>query len=428
MAAVLPWAALAAVGDPKAHPVLTTTLLVAAILMMVATVRSTPRVGHLLAAAAVMRLFAIGLSPTLSDDVWRYLWEGHVALEGYSPWHHSPEDPTLEPLRTPDWERVAHRAIPSIYPPLSLAGFSIAAAAPKPLLAWKALLAGADLAVCGLIALLLSRRGLPLQRLAWYAWNPLPIVEGPGMGHLDALALAAVLAGLVLLDRPERSSAAGAVLGLGALAKIAPVALVPFWMKGARRPWALAAVTIVVVAVGSVPMWWQGVPKALSTYAVQWEFNGPLYEPLWRTIALLEVDAAIKAGFDQAERSLERWELLDPWYRWVYPQFLAKVALLALAGVGALALLRSHDPLLVTGRLFGLLLLCSATVYPWYLLWILPFAAISARKGWLLASVSIWLSYGAQLGLASLWPWLWALQWLPPLLVGVREPRWSSMR
>jgi hypothetical protein len=425
---VLPWAVLAAVGDPTANPVLTAALVAAAIVMMAATVRATPRLGHLLAAAAAMRLFALALSPTLSDDVWRYLWEGHVALEGYSPWHHTPEDPVLEPLRTPDWERVAHRTIPSIYPPLSLAGFSIAAATPEPLIAWKALLAGADLAVCGLIALLLRRRGLPLQRLAWYAWNPLPIVEGPGMGHLDALALATVLGGLVLLERPGRASAAGVALGLGALAKIAPVVLVPYWMKGSRRPWALAVTTVVVVTVGSAPMWWHGAPKALSTYAVQWEFNGPLYEPMWRAIQALDADTAIKAGFDQVERALERWELFDPWYRWVYPQFLAKLALLVLAGAGALVLLRAHDPLLATGTLFGLLLLCSATVYPWYLLWILPFAAISARKGWLLASVTIWLSYGAQLGLASLWPWLWALQWLPPLLVGARESRWSSTR
>ena len=71
------------------------------------------------------------------------------------------------------------------------------------------------------------------------------------------------------------------------------------------------------------------------------------------------------------------WTAWNFLYPLLYPQLLAK----ALLGVGMIAVvvlsLAERDPVAGTGRLFGALLLLAATVYPWYLLWILPFAALT---------------------------------------------------
>ena len=74
---------------------------------------------------------------------------------------------------------------------------------------------------------------------------------------------------------------------------------------------------------------------------------------------------------------------------------------------------REKEPVSGSGRLFGVLLLASATVYPWYLLWVLPWAALSRHPAWLALSGLVLLSYlGPVLGI-PLWPWVWLAIWGP---------------
>jgi hypothetical protein len=126
---------------------------------------------------------------------------------------------------------------------------------------------------------------------------------------------------------------------------------------------------------------------------------------------------AVKARLDDFKQATGLHHQLNPLYPYVYPQLLAKAVL----GLGALAAcaasLAERDAATGTGRLFGRLLLASATVYPWYLLWILPWAALRRRASWLLLSALIPLAYLPQwlpssLG-ATLWPGVFAAIWLP---------------
>ncbi len=92
---------------------------------------------------------------------------------------------------------------------------------------------------------------------------------------------------------------------------------------------------------------------------------------------------------------------------------LAKI-LLVTGWVAALAFsLRWRDPVAGTGRLFGALLLLSATVYPWYLLWVLPWAALRRHTAWLALSALILLSYLPQFAGVPLWPWVYVGIWGP---------------
>ena len=381
-----------------------------------------PLGGAILLGALLLRLPLLPLPPTLSDDALRYLWDGKVAAAGFNPYALAPAAGELTPLRDGDWPRLPHREVPTVYPPLSVAAFSIASRLPFPLLAWKLMATGADLLGCWLLLAVARRGGLPEGRTVWYAWNPLVALEVAGMGHVDALGAAAVVGTVLwLLARPARPRAlatAATLAAAGALAKLVPLAAFPLWARQSGHPWRFLAMAGGLVAAAGLPVLAAtgGMPPGLVVYGVSWEFNGPLYEPLWRLLAAAGAAPALARAVDGLKDWTGIYEAWNPVYPYLYPQFLAKLALAAGAGLAVLLSLRERDPVAGTGRLLGRLLLLSATVYPWYLLWVLPWAALRRDAAWLALSGLILLSYIPQFLGVPLMPWIYLAIWGPFLL------------
>ncbi|MEP7011988.1 MAG: hypothetical protein ABJC13_16810 [Acidobacteriota bacterium] len=381
--------------------------------------------------ALLIRLPLIALPPTLSDDALRYLWDGRVAAAGFNPYQEPPDSPGLVPLRDELWNRLPHRQVPTVYPPLALSAFSIAARFPVPMPRmpiWKLLACAADFGACALLLALARRSGLPEARVAWYAWNPLVVLEVAGMGHVDALgAVACIGAVWAITILPKRPVTAGMAAAAGILAKLAPLAALPMWARQSRRPWIflLAALGLSGLALAPVIASVGGLPPGLATYGVSWEWNGPLYEPLWRGLEALGAGPAAHAALDAAKTRTEGWTFWNRFYPYAYPRFFAKLLLAAVALAAVAASFRERDPILGTGRLFGRLMLTSATLYPWYLLWVLPWAALREEKRWLLLAALMPLSYIPALFGVPLWPWVYLSIWAPFALFSILGKRWS---
>lgn len=383
----------------------------------------------LLVVAAILRALLLPLPPTLSDDVLRYAWDGRVATAGFNPYVLTPEAPELEALRDPLWEAMPHKDIETVYPPLALATFSIAALLPHPVYVLKALLGCIDLAACALLIALARRRGLPSERAALYAWNPLVTLEVAGMGHIDALGVAATV-GCVYLLAPgaRRVTAAAVAAAAGVAAKLVPLVALPMWARQSRRApgfLSLAAGLSAVVGI-ALALSVGGAPPGLTRYAVSWEFNGPIYEPLHRLLDAARAPEAVAVVLDGLKQVTGWHQLWNRFYPYRYPELVAKLLLFALLAGWVVRSARWRDPVAGTGALFGGVLLCSATVYPWYLLWVLPWAALCRQRAWLLLAVLAPLSYLPQLGPAELWPGYYLAIWGPFAVLLALEPRWST--
>ncbi len=206
---------------------------------------------QLLVTAVLLRLLALPMLPTLSDDGYRYLWDGLVAVEaGVSPYALRPSSSALAAWHDEVvFERMNSPEYYSVYPPASQAVFQLSAVAYRPfgwMAAWwamKGLLLVAELV--GVVAL--ARWAGP-TRAALYAWSPLAVIEIAGQGHTEALVVGGL--GLVLgagLWAFPWASIGATVAGL---AKLYPLALLPAtWRREGRA--GVAASLVIAGALGA---------------------------------------------------------------------------------------------------------------------------------------------------------------------------------
>jgi alpha-1,6-mannosyltransferase len=408
------------VFDLAHHLTMTLALLGAAFLGLLFVARRLEAAGvsaggAILLGALLLRLPLLPLPPTLSDDVLRYLWDGKVAAAGLNPYALPPAAGQLAPLRDETWRRLPHTQVPTVYPPLSIAAFSISSRLPFPMLSWKVMMTAADLLGCWLLLKLARRLGVPEGRTVWYAWNPLVALEVAGMGHVDALGVAAAVGAVLWLASRRPVGGAAAWAAAGVLAKLAPLVAFPLWARRSGRPIRFLWMAGGLVAVAGLPVLTAtgGIPPGLLIYGKSWEFNGPLFEPLWRLLAGIGAAPALARGLDQVKGWTGLHQELNFLYPYLYPQLLAKAALAAGIVAAVVLSLREAEAAEGTGKLFGRVLLCSATFYPWYLLWVLPWAALRRDAAWLGLSALIPLAYLSQRGGVELWPWVYLAIWGP---------------
>src|SRR3979411_1081620 len=152
----------------------------------------------------MLRAYVLLFDPLLSDDIYRYVWDGRVQSAGINPYRYIPADQTLAHLRDekiyPNINRrdYAH----TIYPPVAEGAFLLITRVSESVTWMKAVMVGCEaIAVWALVQLLVSF-GFARQRALIYAWHPLAVWEFAGSGHVDALAIAFIA--LALLVRRKR--------------------------------------------------------------------------------------------------------------------------------------------------------------------------------------------------------------------------------
>ena len=182
--------------------------------------------GIILLGAFILRAIFLPLSPNLTHDSWRYLWDARVTLHGYSPYVYIPRDPALVHLRNITFDNSRFRDVPTLYPPGAQAVYLLSyLSAPDNMFVLKSIFTGLDLVTCGALAFLLYSRGLDPARCIIYAWCPLPILEFALQGHHEAITLTFTLLAFICAHRGWRGSRVltGFLLAVATLTNIYPI-------------------------------------------------------------------------------------------------------------------------------------------------------------------------------------------------------------
>ena len=346
------------------------------------------------AVAARVIVLAAG-EPALSDDVYRYAFDGGNLAHGVNPYTVRPQDRLDDPAFAERWSgeaallpRLNNPRMTTIYLPTSQWVF--AATPSSSTRVYRAVFTVFDVAVIGLILVGLARAGRSAWWAALYAWHPLPLAEIAGSGHQEGLGVALLVGMLLLADRfPGRVWVWTSLLAAAALVKPVVLPVAAFALKGQRwRAWVLSlAIGAVVCTTIAAPLWFTdgGEPirhlmETADRFRLKWAHFGSVYEPLLWSIETVRPDW----GNDRQEILARR----------ICTAFVAAV----IAG------LWWRGPPSLWGRTRLLLLamvLLSPTAHPWYLLWALAMVPMAPGAATWIASLTLSWGYVAWAHVAA---------------------------
>ena len=310
--------------------------------------------------AAVWHLLFLLRAPGPDDDIHRYVWDGRAQRLGYNPYIVVPSDPAFGGLHTSETRTLNHPDVPTPYPAGAELFFRAITTIHESVFALKVAFVVCDLAIVFVLLDVLRSSGQGAYWVLAYAWNPLLAIEVAGSGHVDIVGVLLLLVSFAALGRRWRAVAA-VTFGLAVAVKLLPIILLPlYWRRVRIRDGVLAAV---VFGLLYVPFLNQGrIPiGSLGTYVQSFRFNDPVFATLERVTA---------------------------------PQLVAGLA--ALIGFLAAIWLRRKSAVWSSDAFawpMAASLLCAPVVYPWYLLWLLPFSRSVSTLPIIIWTVSIIPTY-----------------------------------
>lgn len=310
--------------------------------------------------AAVWHFEFLRLPPGADDDIHRYVWDGHLQRLGYNPYLVVPSDPAAKGLHTSETSSLNNPDLPSPYPAGAQLFFRGVTAVHESTFALKVAFVICDFLIVLLLLDIFHFTGQGEHLALAFAWNPLLAIEVAGSGHIDIVGtLLLVLSAAALLRRWRTTAAVG--LGLAIAVKFLPIVLLPLYWKRVRVRDAAVAVAVVgllylpFVNHASIPV------GSLGTYVQTFRFNGPVFAALAQVAPPQFVTGfAVLTGLIVAtwlRSAAIDWSL--DWFAWP----------------------------------MAACLFCAPVVFPWYLLWLLPFLTSASTLLVVVWTVSIIPTY-----------------------------------
>lgn len=297
--------------------------------------------------------------PVLSDDYFRFIWDGALQVNGVNPFRFTPIDAipqlqlteNVEWLKTNIYENLNSKNYYSIYPPIcQLIFYFVNSIAPHNLFFQVFLLKGIIL-LFEIITLFSMHKILCLlkvnsNQIVWYALNPLVIVELTGSIHMEAIMIGFLCVSIYLLLSQQYIIAA-ILLGLSISVKLWPLMFLPLLFKiyGFKKSIIISTTAITVFILTAIP-YFNGqfilnYSSSFQLYFQKFEFNASIYYFL-------------KWAIGNRNQWLQVMQMILPLLVFVFIMYLSVSKL-------------KFNYIELCLFAFTLFLLFTSTVHPWYL-------------------------------------------------------------
>ncbi len=257
--------------------------------------------------AVFARVALLFMMPNLSDDYFRFIWDGNLVIQGENPFEFLPSEHPADQLdnysslkeaaywgTNPNFpDGMNSKNYYSVYPPVNQAVFAISAAAGSGsttlnVIFLRLFIILFDIGLILIMGKLLVRFKMEKSLVFWYALNPLVILELTGNLHFEGVTLYFVLLAIWLLVK-QKTWQAGLFYAMAIGTKLVPILFLPFFLL--RLQWKKLALFYVVIGVSVVLMFipFMGVNlqdtfgESIRLYFKSFEFNASFYY-LFRSI------------------------------------------------------------------------------------------------------------------------------------------------
>jgi hypothetical protein len=347
--------------------------------------KSTVSVSAVLISGALVRLALFFAAPSLSEDVYRFIWDGRMMHAGLHPFAATPEalmrsGVEFDGLDLELFHRLNSSIYYTIYPPISQFVFWLSTFSSDVFVniaVMRGIIFVFDLGTIYLLHTYFNPTK-SAGRLAIYALNPLVILELTGNLHFEGILVFFLLLGIVAI-KENKPVWTGLAMALGIGVKLIPLMFLPTLIK--RWGWKRATAGFLVIGFVlisiSIPLWNQqlfvGLKDSLSLFFNRFEFNAGLY------FLIRELGFAIH-GYDVIQT--------------VGPLF----SMIAM-GLILWMSFRSRFQNLDLTKLFSIILLIqlllATTVHPWY---VIPLVAMGVGSGFLFPIVWSYFIFFTYIG------------------------------
>jgi len=360
----------------------------------------------LIGASILFRISLLFSLPNLSDDIFRFIWDGRLLGQGINPFSQLPSDYQSQgfPVQGLDQELFSRLNSPdyfTIYPPIHQLLFWLSAIIfPDSILGSSMLIRSfiilAELGNLILIKKLLERLELPARNILLYAWNPLVILELTGNLHFEGIMIFFLLLGIYFFYKNQWLKAALPV-GLAISTKLIPLIFLPLLIMrlGAVRSPKFLVLVGFTVTVLFLPLLnaelISGMSQSLSLYFQKFEFNASIYY-------LVREGGYWVKGYNIIETSGKYMALAT---------FLGIVAFTIWQKNKSFSILQSGLWVMFIYLIF------ATTVHPWYISTLVAFSLFSQFRFPIIWSLVIFLTYsGYSLEGYSENPWVISIEYI----------------
>ncbi|MCG2430734.1 mannosyltransferase [Aequorivita xiaoshiensis] len=347
----------------------------------------------------VFRLALIVSIPNLSQDFYRFLWDGRLLIQGFSPYLFTPATSSTFDVTIAQSQKLIegmgslNASHFSNYPPVNQLFFAIAA-----LFAGKSILGSvivlrmviilADVGILYFGKKVLEQLNLPVKNIFWYFLSPFIIIELTGNLHFEGVMLFFFVWALYLLFKRKWLWAA-VLIGLSISVKLLPLLLLPLFFRWFSSKEASAALNLtsllkfysiigVTILITFLPFFSsefiQNFAVTIGLWFQNFEFNASVYYIIrW-------------IGFQ-----VVGWNIIG-----TVGKILPMIVVLFILGLSFLKKNRTPQQL-ITSMLFAVsfYFLLSTTVHPWYIATPLILSVFTNYKFPIVWSFVVVLSYSA---------------------------------
>ncbi len=371
---------------------------------------------NLVGVSVLFRLIFLFATPNLSQDFYRFIWDGRMLLEGLNPYLYLPQNfiqqglnPVAETSELYNGMGAMNGSHYTNYPPLNQLCFLIAALFSSKsifgsIVVLRLIIILADIGVLYFGKKLLEKLQLPVKNIFWYILNPFIIIEMTGNLHFEPVMLFFLIWGLYKLFQKQWIFAA-ILIACAVSVKLIPLLFLPlFYQWFVKQNILMHTVEPSHTSKKKAIPAYSGMIRLFSFYTVILATTIILFSPFYASKLITNYTNSIGLWFRDFEFNASFYYLFrEIGYLltgWNEIAIIGKITpILTIVFLIILAFLKKNKTMtsLITACLFGLCFyyFTATTVHPWYLATPIILSVFTKYKFPIVWSLAVVLSYQA---------------------------------